>query len=265
MTENGISEQAHKKATRSYEKPKAIKAFKGIVLGVFNDDGPKLKYNLSEIPDEIAIQMVVHGMSAVHGGENMLGGLFGPLPVHGLPAYRFLIYSFKTKATNTKDKRILEHGRIASIFLILKKEQQRYVLNNFLTIEKKMIQYRQENWERELDMTKDSIIVILKSINEIIHVAGVRVFSYGKAGLIEFSDPQLILKEGIISIISVKENLIYMYLPTGKFDAKERINAVEKMEEINIKEYGNSLNIKKIRDYLEFKKILTKHSIHLVK
>lgn len=247
------------------KKAKPASAFHGIVLGVFEDIGPIARYKKTRLPLDIVNLMVVHGMSAVHGGEEMLGGLFGPLPIFENANLRYLIYSFNVKASNTKDSRIAEHGRVCSVFLILKEKQERYVLNNLLTIEKILNDMQMKKWKKELDITKDSMLEILNKVNKIVKIKIIRVFGYGDAGLIEYEDPQLILDEGILSIIDMKKEKIYMHLPQEKFDSKQRIKAVEKMEEVNLREYGSRLEIVKYRDYVKFKKILEKYAIHLVK
>ncbi len=259
-------------STKTKVKPKSKKkttkpasAFHGIVVGVFEDNGPIARYKKIRLPLDIVNLMVVHGMSAVHGGEDMLGGLFGPLPIFENANLRYLIYSFNVKASNTKDSRIAEHGRVCSVFLILKEKQERYVLNNHLTIEKILNEMQEKRWKKELDITKDSMLEILDKINEIVKIKIIRAFSYGDAGLIEYEDPQLILDEGVLSIIDMKKEKIYMHLPQEKFDSKQRIKAVEKMEEVNLREYGSRLELVKYRDYVKFKKILNKYAIQLVK
>ena len=259
-------------STKTKAKPKSKKkttkpasAFHGIVVGVFEDNGPIARYKKIRLPLDIVNLMVVHGMSAVHGGEDMLGGLFGPLPIFENANLRYLIYSFNVKASNTKDSRIAEHGRVCSVFLILKEKQERYVLNNHLTIEKILNEMQEKRWKKELDITKDSMLEILDKINEIVKIKIIRAFSYGDAGLIEYEDPQLILDEGVLSIIDMKKEKIYMHLPQEKFDSKQRIKAVEKMEEVNLREYGSRLELVKYRDYVKFKKILNKYAIQLVK
>ena len=117
------------KSKSKKKKTKPVSAFHGIVIGVFEDIGPIARYRKTRLPLDIVNLMVVHGMSAVHGGEDMLGGLFGPLPIFENANLRYLIYSFKVKASNTKDSRIADHGRVCSVFLILKEKQERYVLN----------------------------------------------------------------------------------------------------------------------------------------
>jgi len=259
-------------STKTKAKPKSKKkqtkpasAFHGIVIGVFEDNGPIARYRKIRLPLDIVNLMVVHGMSAVHGGEDMLGGLFGPLPIFENANLRYLIYSFKVKASNTKDSRIADHGRVCSVFLILKEKQERYVLNNHLTIEKILHDMQTKKWKKELDITKASMLEILDKINEIVKIKIIRAFSFGEAGLIEYEDPQMILDEGILSIIDMKKEKIYMYLPQEKFDSKQRIKSVEKMEEVNLREYGSRLELIKYRDYMKFKKILDKYAIQLVK
>jgi hypothetical protein len=253
------------KSKSKKKKTKPTSAFHGIVIGVFEDIGPIARYKKTRLPLDIVNLMVVHGMSAVHGGEDMLGGLFGPLPIFENANLRYLIYSFKVKASNTKDSRIAEHGRVCSVFLILKEKQERYVLNNHLTIEKILNDMQKKKWKKELDITKDSMLEILDKINEIVKIKIIRAFSFGEAGLIEYEDPQMILDEGILSIIDMKKEKIYMYLPQEKFDSKQRIKSVEKMEEVNLREYGSRLELIKYRDYMKFKKILDKYAIQLVK
>ncbi|MCK5159055.1 MAG: hypothetical protein KAR08_07855, partial [Candidatus Heimdallarchaeota archaeon] len=99
------------KSKSKKKKTKPVSAFNGIVIGVFEDIGPIARYRKTRLPLDIVNLMVVHGMSAVHGGEDMLGGLFGPLPIFENANLRYLIYSFKVKASNTKDSRIADHGR----------------------------------------------------------------------------------------------------------------------------------------------------------
>ncbi len=109
------------------------------------------------------------------------------------------------------------------------------------------------------------MLEILDKINEIVKIKIIRAFSFGEAGLVEYEDPQMILDEGILSIIDMKKEKIYMYLPQEKFDSKQRIKSVEKMEEVNLREYGSRLELIKYRDYVKFKKILDKYAIQLVK
>jgi len=258
-----MSTKAKTKSKKKKTKPAS--AFHGIVIGVFEDIGPIARYKKTRLPLDILNLMVVHGMSAVHGGEDMLGGLFGPLPIFENANLRYLIYSFNVKASNTKDSRIAEHGRVCSVFLILKEKQERYVLNNHLTIEKILNDMQKKKWKKELDITKDSMIEVLDKINEIVKIKIIRAYSFGDAGLIEYEDPQLILDEGILSIIDMKKEKIHMHLPQEKFDSKQRVKAVEKMEEVNLREYGSRLEIVKYRDYVKFKKILDKYAIQLVR
>ncbi|NHJ40614.1 MAG: hypothetical protein FK731_11325 [Asgard group archaeon] len=251
--------------SNSSSKKQKTKVFKGMVIGIFEDNGPIARYHNIRISKEIRNKMVVHGMSAVHGGEDMLFGLFGPLPMFEQENLRYVIYSFKVKATNTKDIRIAEHGRVCSVFLILSEKQEISVLNHHLTIEKILTDFITKNWKKELDISKDSMLVLFDKINEIVKIKELRAFSYGEAGLIEYADPQMILNEGILAIIDTKKTKAFMYLPQEKFNSKMRITAVEKIEDINLREYSSQLKIQKYRDYLKFKKLLEKYSIQLVK
>ncbi|RLI69781.1 hypothetical protein DRO91_07515 [Candidatus Heimdallarchaeota archaeon] len=249
----------------SSKTKKKTSPFAGIVLGIFEDIGPIPKYSHTRIPKEIVSHMVVHGMSAVHGDKDNLIGLFGPLPVFAKKDLRYLIFSFVVTASNTKDVRIAEHGRVCSIFLILKESQERTILNNHLTIEKILQDFITSHWKKETDITKSSLLELYRKINERVLVKEIRAFSYGKGGLIEFEDPQQMLKEGILIIIDLKVKKAYLFLPKELFDSKTRISAIKKIEELNQREYGSQLKIIKYRDYLKFKKILDKHNIQLVK
>jgi hypothetical protein len=246
-------------------KKKETNVFVGIVIGIFADDGPIVRYHNTRISKDVREKMVVHGMSAVHGGEDMLLGLFGPLPMFERENLKYVIYSFKVKASNTKDIRIAEYGRVCSVFLILKEKQEISVLNHHLTIEKIITDYITEKWKKELEISKDSMLVLFDKINEIVKVKELRAFSYGEAGLIEYADPQMLLDEGILVIVDVKRSKVFMNLPHEKFDSRMRITAVEKIEELSLREYGSQLKIQKYRDYLKFKKVLDKYSIQLVK
>lgn len=260
MTNGNTNQKKNKR-----KKNKQLKVLSGIVIGVFEDDGPEVRYSRAWLPKAVVEKMVVHGMSSVHGGENMINGLFGPLPVYSKPNYRLLIYSFKTKAINTKDKRIADFGRMVSVFIIFKVEKLRYILNNLEIIEKLIRKQIEQKWQKESNITKSSVIQLYQRINKIIDVSNIRAFSYGRAGLIEYEDPQQVLNEGIISIVDETKKYFYIYLPPKKFSPKNRIQAISKMEDINIRDYGSQLILKKIKDYHKFKKILDKYSIHLIK
>lgn len=244
---------------------KVANAFTGIIFGVFEDDGPIARYSINKLPKKLVNKLVIHGISAVHCGDDMLGGLFGPLPLFGKPNQRYLIYSFTVKASNTKDSRIAEHGRTCSIFLLLKDEQQRFILNNHKTIEKYILKFRKNHWTKELDITKDSVLILLNKLNDLVKIVNIRAFSFGEAGFMEFADPHTILDDGILTIIDLKLHKAHIYLSKDRFDSKIRINALEKLEELNLREFGTKLKIIKVRDYVKFKKIIDKHFINLVK
>ncbi len=252
--------------TPPIKKPKkTVKAFTGIIFGVFEDDGPVARYSIAKLSKRLITKLVIHGISAVHCGDDMLGGLYGPLPLFEKPDQRYLIYSFSVKASNTKDSRIAEHGRTCSVFLLLKDEQQRFILNNHKTVENLISKFIKKHWTKELDVTKDSILVLLKKLNDSVKIVNIRVFSFGDAGFVEFADPHTILDDGIITIIDLKYKKANIYLSKDKFDSKKRIIALEKLEELNLREFGSQLKIVKIRDYIKFKKVVEKHCINLVK
>ncbi len=141
-----------KSASKSKSKKKSTrteKAFYGIVIGVFEDIGPIARYNNTRIPKDLINRMVVHGMSTVHGGEAVLEVLFGPLPIFDRIDLKYLIYSFNVKASSTKDTRIAEHGRVCSLFLLLKDDQERYALKNHLAIKKIVKEYQKTYWKKE--------------------------------------------------------------------------------------------------------------------
>ncbi len=223
------------------------------------------RYSIVKLPKKLINKLVIHGISAVHCGDDMLGGLYGPLPLFERPNQRYLIYSFSVKASNTKDSRIAEHGRTCSIFLLLKDEQQRFILNNHKTVENIIAKFRKEHWEKELDISKDSVLVLLKKLNDSVKIVNIRVFSFGDAGFIEFADPHTILDDGIITIIDLKSHKANIYLSKDRHDSKKRITALEKLEDLNLREFGSQLKIVKMRDYVRFKKLVDKHCINLVK
>jgi hypothetical protein len=254
-----------KKQEDNTKKPKKIRPFRGIVIGIFEDTGPVARYKITRIPYRILDRVVVHGMSSVHGGEDMMDGLYGPLPMFDMPKKRYLIYSFKVSASNTKDSRIAEHGRVCSIFLIIDQAKQRYILNQYEAIEGLLRDFIAENWTKELKITRDSMKVLFRKLNQLIDITGIRSFSYSKAGLIEFDDPKMVLDEGILSVIDEKRSYAYIYVPKEKFDVKQRIAALEKLEEINNQEYASRLKIKKYKDYVKFKQVLERYTIQLIK
>lgn len=255
-----------KAKTPSVKKPKKVeKAFTGIIFGVFEDDGPVARYSITKLPKRLLAKLVIHGISAVHCGDDMLGGLYGPLPLFEKPNLRYLIYSFSVKASNTKDSRIAEHGRTCSVFLLIKDEQQRFILNNHKTVENLISKFKNEHWTKELDISKDSVLVLFNKLNDSVKIVNIRAFSFGEAGFIEFADPHTILDDGIITIIDLKYNKANIYISKDRFDSKKRIAALEKLEELNLREFGSQLQIVKIRDYVKFKKIVNKHCINLVK
>ena len=257
---------ASSKSTSSKSSNLEKKAIDGIIIGVFDDDGPRVRYHYGKkITKKLQNRLVIHGMSAVHGGDDMLGGLFGPLPLFEKIDMRYLIFSFKVKATNTKDPRIAEHGRISSVFLLIQAKYQRFILNNYLTIEKLISDYKSKKWLKELEISQDTVIDLFDKLNENIKVRTIRTFSYGESGLIEFADPQNVLNEGLITVIELKKLIAHIYLPKDKFDSRMRIKTLEKIEELNVREFGSQLKIKKVRDYIKFKKILDIHSIQLIK
>jgi hypothetical protein len=120
----------------------------GIVFVTFEDTGPEVIYNDTELTEEQTLTLAVEGMTIVgldegSGGKTMQERqknpfdtmddkrFFGPIPVPDAPQLRSLAITFDVESTASTDSRIREYGRKCIMFLLFNEDYTREILDAY--------------------------------------------------------------------------------------------------------------------------------------
>ncbi|MCF2143956.1 MAG: hypothetical protein K9W42_09665 [Candidatus Heimdallarchaeota archaeon] len=120
----------------------------GIVFVTFEDTGPTVIYNDTDLTEEQTLTLAVEGMTIVGLDEGSSGKTlkekktqifdtmddkrsFGPLPVPDAPSYRALAITFDVESEESADHRIREFGRKCIMFLLFKEDYTREILDAY--------------------------------------------------------------------------------------------------------------------------------------
>ena len=120
----------------------------GIVFVTFEDTGPSVIYNDTDLKEDQSLTLAVQGMTIVGLDEGSKGKTmkdkktqifdtmddkksFGPLPVPDAPNLRALAITFDVESSESTDQRIREFGRKCIMFLLFKEDYIREILDAY--------------------------------------------------------------------------------------------------------------------------------------
>lgn len=120
----------------------------GIVFVTFEDTGPSVIYNDTELTEEQTLTLAVEGMTIVGLDEGSQGKTlkekkasifdtmddkrsFGPLPVPDAQDLRAMAITFDVESVGSSDHRITEFGRKCILFLLFREDYTREILDAY--------------------------------------------------------------------------------------------------------------------------------------
>ncbi|MHA1586202.1 MAG: hypothetical protein ACTSUW_02595 [Candidatus Heimdallarchaeota archaeon] len=120
----------------------------GIVFVTFEDTGPAVIYNDTDLTEEQTLTLAVEGMTIVGLDEGSQGKTlkekraaifdsmddkrsFGPLPVPDAQDLRAMAITFDVESVDSSDQRITEFGRKCILFLLFREDYTREILDAY--------------------------------------------------------------------------------------------------------------------------------------
>jgi len=120
----------------------------GIVFVTFEDTGPSVIFNDTDLTEEQTLTLAVEGMTIVGLDEGSQGitmkekkaqvfdtmddkRSFGPLPVPDAPNLRAMAITFDVESIESADHRIMEFGRKCILFLLFNEDYTREILDAY--------------------------------------------------------------------------------------------------------------------------------------
>ncbi|MBK5112762.1 MAG: hypothetical protein KGD59_00800 [Candidatus Heimdallarchaeota archaeon] len=120
----------------------------GIVFVTFEDTGPSVIFNDTDLTEEQTLTLAVEGMTIVGLDEGSQGKTlkekkaqvfdtmddkrsFGPLPVPDAQNLRAMAITFDVESVDSADHRITEFGRKCILFLLFKEDYTREILDAY--------------------------------------------------------------------------------------------------------------------------------------
>ena len=236
--------------------------FEGIVLSVVTDTGPEIRANLSPLDESTAFSLGVQGMTLIGMGANQSPkGMFGPIPVPGIPEFKALVYLFTLKPSNTRDSRIEEHGRLCSVFLIFQEDRTRDIIRGSGLIQA-YLEFNLNKIKGEEELDDDFAQMLNKKITDLLTRPRVRTIRIDGTQFHEFFDESRIPAGNNLLVIVEAKNEGYLLLigEINPFVVRQVNNLAN---QLNLEYYRNRIRIKQITEFMEIEKILNKYNIKM--
>ncbi len=106
--------------------------YQGMFIVIFADFGPKVIFNSSILPGDLALNFGVQGLTALQRGENET--LYGPLPVPQ-PGILGLVLTMRILVKKSMDKRFVKSGRPVNVWILITKTMLHRVFARWNTVE----------------------------------------------------------------------------------------------------------------------------------
>lgn len=253
----------------------------GIVFVSFEDAGPSVLYNDTDLSEDQTMTLAVEGMTIVGLDEGSSGKTmeerkkkafdtlddkrsFGPLPVPDAPDLRAMAVTFDVESEESKDQRILEFGRKCIMFLLFKEDYTREILDAYGLI-KPYFSVIVRDIISERDLTHSNIQELSKKMGLLFSGKLPRVFTILEDG----SPKELIGKKVPASDVFLvadknKSTLsILFYHPDPTVWRRRQI--YKSASELNSSVFKNRLKVVSVTEISEMTKILDRLNVSIEK
>ncbi len=235
-----------------------------LVFSIFKDYGPEILYNNSDLEENIALTLVMSGMTLVEMNKQSIGKvdgtknpkMLGPIPVPENEILKAIAIPFETEIASSSDERIAAAGyRLCVAYFIFEGGAVREVLDSYGLIEPYFTLVAR-GLKKETSINPSTI--------KNMYTRMIDMFS-GKIPRIYGINPDNTLKEMIgkrleyadtylLCDLNKKEMYILLYNPS--MDVWRRRDIYKVASELNSSMFRSSLRIKTIDDLKEMVRIL---------
>lgn len=101
-------------------------------MATFADDGPKVVFNSSSLPLDQTLNLSVQGLTVLQQGAD--NALYGPLPTP-IEELVGLVHKIRLLSLNSNDKRILRHGRLTTLWILVNRNDLPWILTQWAFLE----------------------------------------------------------------------------------------------------------------------------------
>lgn len=234
----------------------------GIMVSIFSDAGPVVKYNSSSIPEEIALNLCAKGVVMV--GEATQKEIYGPLPVPGSSDLLALAFAMNLATSDSSDDRIKKFGRSVVFWLIFNSRRKRNVLHASGLIQGYLIGLVLDI-QKESDFTTETIEYIDNKLTDMIVSINIRVYGLLKNDeFVELIDDSLVPASEVLFVADLRRKVLYI-LFLAKVGPQVRRSAFQNAKKINKDFYKFGLREYAVEDTEESSRILNEYSISTVR
>ncbi len=253
----------------------------GIVFVTFEDTGPSVIYNDTELTDDQTLTLAVEGMTIVGLDEGSSGATmkekktqlfdtlddkrsFGPLPVPDAPNNRAMAITFDVESSESSDHRIREFGRKCILFLLFSEDYTREILDAYGLI-KPYFSVIVRDITNENDLTEANLQDLSKKMGLLFSGKLPRIFTITDDG----SPKELIGKKipaADVFIVADKNKStlsILFYNPDPTVWRRRQI--YKSASELNSSVFKNKLKVISVTEINEMSKILDRLNVSIEK
>ena len=253
----------------------------GIVFVTFEDTGPSVIYNDTELTEEQTLTLAVEGMTIVGLDEGSSSKTmkekkaqvfdtmddkrsFGPLPVPDASDLRAMAITFDVESEASEDQRILEFGRKCILFLLFREDYTREILDAYGLI-KPYFSVIVRDITTERDLTHANLQDLSKKMGLLFSGKLPRIFTILDDG----SPKELIGKKipasDVFFVADKNKNTlsILFYHPDPSVWRRRQI--YKSASELNSSVFKNKLKVVSVTEISEMSKILDRLNVSIEK
>lgn len=235
-----------------------------LVFSVFKDYGPEILFNNSTLDENVALTLVMQGMTLVEMDKGSIGRvdgtknpkMLGPLPVPENEHLKAIAIPFETEITSSTDERIAALGyRLCVAYFLFEGSAVRDVLDSYGLIEPYFTLIGR-SLQKESNINPSSI--------KQLYTRMIDMFS-GKIPRIYAINPDNSLKEMIgkrleyadtYLLCDLNKKIMYILLYNPSMDVWRRREIFKVASELNSSMFRSSMRINTIEDVKEMVRIL---------
>ncbi|MEA2069866.1 MAG: hypothetical protein U9O98_01100 [Asgard group archaeon] len=250
----------------------------GIVFVTFEDTGPSVIYNDTDLTDDQTLILAVEGMTIV-GLEEGSGKTkkkkkfidelddkksFGLLPVPDAPDQRAMAITFDVESEASKDQRILEFGRKCILYLLFKEDYTREILDAYGLI-KPYFSVIVRTIKSEKDLTKANLQDLSKKMSLLFSGKLPRIFTVLEDGAPKELIGKKIPANDVFLVADKNKSALYILFYHPDPNVWRRRQIYKTASELNSSLFKNKLKVVSVTELEEIATILDRLNVSIEK